>query len=241
MSVAFVTDISLRRESERALQESHQELRELAANLLNVQDGERRRIARELHDDVLQELASLHTGIQQALVDAEGESPAIRARLQTLANQARQVSDEVRRVARGLHPSIIEDLGLRAALSTLVAQFGRSHGIAAHFSSKGATRGLDAEYASCLYRVAQECLQNVRKHAGAASVQVALSATRGLVALTVVDDGAGLTARHKPGHLGLVSMRERLRAVGGVLLVTSEKGQGTRVRAEIPVVRRRRA
>jgi PAS domain S-box-containing protein len=171
LAVAFVTDITRRKHAETALRNSENDLRALARNLLTVQEDERRRVARDLHDDVTQRLALLSIEIGKLAAEVPSSVNEVATRLVFLQSQARLASDEVRRISHGLHPSVIEDFGLSTALEEFCGEFGDTQGINVNFEGVDDLAGLSADGASCLYRVAQECLRNVAKHAGATQVR----------------------------------------------------------------------
>ena len=236
LAVSFVTDITERKRAETALQNREQELRALAGSLLTAQEDERRRIARDLHDDVTQRLAILSIEIGKL---AGGADPSVeaRARLRSLQKQVVQISQEVRRLSHGLHPAVIEDFGLSTALEELCEEFGKAPGITVRFDGPIDDAGLSRDAAACLYRIAQESLGNAAKHGRATEVRVALSAKGGTMQLLVTDNGAGFSGepwRSRVG-LGLVSMKERVRLVNGTFTITSRAGQGTEIIASVPL------
>jgi two-component system sensor histidine kinase UhpB len=205
------------------------ERRESARRAVRAQEAERRRLARELHDEFGQSLTGLLLQIDQAI-----RTPGA-ADLEAARETARHSLDQVRRIARDLRPDTLVELGLLSALSALATSFTRQTGV-------GVDRRLDPELPALaddaevvLYRVAQEALTNVARHAGAQRVTVELSHAHGLVTLTVDDDGVGV-AQHL-GHeaRGITGMRERALLVHGRLRVSRSPAAGTRVRLEIPV------
>ncbi|HTR35620.1 MAG TPA: CHASE3 domain-containing protein [Bryobacteraceae bacterium] len=234
----FSEDISTHRHMQEALRESEQELRELARSLLTAQTDERRRIARDLHDDVTQRLALL--SIEIGKLSAEpGVSSESRKQLASLQNQANQISVDVRRISHGLHPSVIEDFGLSTALEEFCDEFGKAQGLQVRFESAIEDADLSTEDASCLYRVAQEAVQNAAKHGGAIAVHVRLCREKDNIQLIVSDDGSGFSTdsgRLNKG-LGILSMQERIRMVNGTLAITSQPGRGVQVIASVPFSR----
>ena len=150
------------------------------------------------------------------------------------------LSDDVRRVAHSLHPSILDHLGLVVALKSYCAEFTQKTGIETKFSHRNIRHELSKDVVLCVYRVAQESLQNVRKHSDAKQAQVSLSRTKDRVCLAVTDDGAGFQPKlqsGKPG-IGLTTMEERVRLVSGSFSVNSLPGEGTRVDVRIPLPKR---
>jgi len=237
LAVAFVTDITKRKEAESALQRSENDLRALARNLLTAQEDERRRIARDLHDDVTQRLALLSIEIGKLAAGTPPPENEIGTRLRFFQSQARLASDEVRRLSHGLHPSVIEDFGLSTAVEEFCEEFGNAQGINLSFDGADADAGLSADGASCLYRVAQECLRNVAKHAGATQVLVTITNDGANVQLGVKDNGSGFCydADRVSSGLGFVSMKERIKMANGALSITSQPGQGTEIVASVPL------
>ena len=216
---------------------------EIRARLLNqainAQEEERRRIARELHDDTAQALASLLVGLDmlrsvRTLRDA-------RRQAQDLHRVAASALDDVRLLARGLRPSVLDDLGLPAAAERYATEFQKSRGIAVYVRASGVGNRLPAPVETALYRIMQEALANVAKHAGARAASVVIERRPASVAMAVSDDGHGfdvgavLAVSEHAGHMGLHGMRERALLLDGTLAISSVPGAGTRVLAEVPL------
>jgi len=222
------------------LSASHADLQRLIAAQQNVEENERKRIARELHDELQQVLAAIKMDVaaieREMAIDPRGVAPLV-ARIDELATSAITSS---RRIVNDLRPLLLEELGLVPALQALCAQFARRNGIAASVVVSGRNMPDDAvpgPIAICLYRVAQESLNNVVKHADATRVQLDLiGLDDGGVQMRVADDGRGIGAddRRKPQSFGLRGMRERVRALGGRLRVERRAEGGTAVDVEIP-------
>jgi len=234
----FSEDISTHRHMQEALRDSEQEMRELARSLLTAQGDERRRIARDLHDEVTQRLALLSIEIGK-LAAEPGFSGESRTQLAALQNQANQISVDVRRISHGLHPSVIEDFGLSTALEEFCEDFSKTQGLPVRFECAIEDADLSTEAASSLFRIAQEAVQNAVKHAAASSVRVVLRHAEEKIELIVSDDGSGFSAdsgRLNKG-LGILSMQERIRMVNGTLAITSQPGRGVQVIASVPFSR----
>jgi PAS domain S-box-containing protein len=237
-------DITFRKVAEEALQQREVELQEsqevlqaLGGKLISAQEDERRRISRELHDDMNQRLAVLALNIQSAQKGIDTVSPAYRT-LQKLYDGVSSLSDDVRHLAYQLHPSILDDLGLKVALQSFVDDFSKWEGIPVVFTSTDISFSLPQEIGSCLYRVTQECLRNIARHAQATQVDVKLIEEDEGLRLFVKDNGKGFkveeTRAGKAG-LGLIGMQERVRAVQGTYELKSATGKGTEITVWVPI------
>ncbi|MCA9668204.1 MAG: sensor histidine kinase [Myxococcales bacterium] len=201
---------------------------------LRVQDDERRRIARELHDETGQALSALAVGLRQlAGPEAPDETHQAAARLQAIAED---LVDGIGRLVDGLHPQLIEDQGLAAALGHLADKTQRAHGVQVDLEVAGAAGvALDAGRALAFYRVAQEALTNAVRHGKATQIDICLVRRAGALRLTVEDDGCGFDAgvAATQGGLGLPGMRERAAALGATLAVESQPGAGTTIAMDL--------
>ena len=227
------------REREAALRASQNDLRRLAGRLLFAEEEERRRVARELHDDFTQRLAVL--AIEAGKLERElsaSSSPADK-RLATFREQMVQLSSDVHRLSRRLHPTILDDLGLVKAVEAECARFSQQEGIEVGFVGCDVTDALAKEIALSLYRVVQEGLRNVVKHARTKEARVSLIGDGDMIRLSVEDDGEGFDPElvRKKGGLGLASMEERMRLVGGKFMIDSGQGRGTLITVEVRVER----
>lgn len=218
------------------LTEDRARVRRLAAQVISAQDEERARLARELHDSTAQILTAVM--LQLGAAASESTSAPMTERIATLRELAAEALEEVRAMAHTMHPRILDDLGLVAALEWLARQTGQQESLDVRVLVDGSTSQIPAPLASVLYRIAQEALRNVARHAGASHVTVTLRGDRATAALEVDDDGHGFDVRRaeerRPG-MGLFSMRERVALVNGHLSVASEPGRGTRVTATVPL------
>lgn len=215
-----------------ALGQSREELQALSRHLMTVQEEERTRIARELHDDLGQQVALL--GMQADLLQSSLQ-PEQDEMFRAVRSGLSRLGDALRDVSHRLHPPILADLGLADAMEALVADF-RAQGLAIQ-ASFGWTGEIPLRSSTAVYRIGQESLVNVLKHAPSARVRVALTRTGTDLSLRVSDDGQGfsLSEVREHGGLGLISMQERARLVGGNLLLTAKPGQGTTVLVRVPV------
>ena len=200
--------------------------------IVGGQEQERRRLSRELHDETGQALTSILLGLK-SIEDAQGTDrfPEALAELREIVVATLQ---DVRRLAVQLRPKALDDFGLVPALEWLTSTFAEQTGIAAHLESRLPEARLPSEIETVLYRVVQEALTNVVKHAQAEHVSVILHAKPGRVAVVIEDDGRGFSAGGEPDGIGLLGMRERVALVGGSLTVESSTSTGTTVLAEVP-------
>ena len=220
---------------------SEQRLQELSGRLISAQDEERARIARELHDDVSQRMALLEMSTDRFRQHALQLSPDATRELAQIADATAQISSDIRHLSHRLHPSTLATLGLAAAVKGLCREFSEQFGLKIRYVHHDVPDGLSIEVSTCVFRIVQESLRNVVKHGGSAEATVELSGGAGRVELCVLDTGAGFDpdiARREPG-LGLISMRERLRSIGGTLQIESAPSVGTRIRVSTPVDPRR--
>jgi signal transduction histidine kinase len=218
------------------LTEDRARVRRLAAQVISAQDEERARVARELHDSTAQILTAVI--LQLGAAAHESRSPPLDARLATLRELASEALEEVRTLAHTMHPRVLDDLGLAAALEWLARQTCAQERLDVKVSVQDDYQPIAEPLASVLYRVAQEALRNAARHAGASKVEILLQHRPGVASLEVSDNGRGFDVRRaeerRPG-MGLFSMRERVALVNGRLVVTSAPGRGTRVTATVPV------
>ncbi|HKT34495.1 MAG TPA: sensor histidine kinase [Nitrospira sp.] len=225
--------------SRRSLEMSQAQLRQLTAQLLSAQDDERRRIARELHDELNQRLISLAFDIDDQVQQAPDLPPTAHSTLQVVKNEVAELSDHLRDLAHRLHPSVLDDLGITSALRMCAQEFEQREHVQVRLALEASERPLSRPLAECLFRVTQEALRNVAKHARAMHVFVELTFHEDHVLLRIEDDGRGFTPPDRPGvqpGLGLVSMGERVRLVEGTLTLTSDPGRGTRLSVSIPYI-----
>ncbi len=236
-AVAFISDITKRVQLEQAAQARALEVQALAASLLTAQEDERRRVSRELHDRICQQLAALAIDIGTLAEEPPPEGKK-RERLKTLQARVVKASEETRHIAYELHSSVLEDLGLAASLRDLCRQFSeRAPGVKVKCRDVALFAPVSRAIGSCIYRVAHESLQNIAQHANARRVSVALTLEEGFIVLTVTDDGVGFdqdAAKRRDG-LGLIGMEERARLVKGKLTINSAPGKGARIALRIPV------
>jgi len=228
----FMIDISERKRNEEAM-------KRLGSRLIAAQEEERKRIARELHDDLNQRLAVLSIELDQ-LSQKTRKSVGLHKRLQEMQLQAQEISSDIHRLSYKLHPSKLDHLGLTAAVKSLCDELSltQSGKLRVHFHQSGVPADLPKDVTLCLFRIAQETLRNCVKHSGADSVQVVLTKTFNSIRLSISDNGCGFDTSSDlmDKGLGFISMHERLRLVGGEIKISSQPLRGTRIDVLIPLL-----
>ncbi len=223
---------------EHLLRQAKDGLRRLNTKLLVSQEEERARIAREMHDDWTQRLAVL--GINAATLESQlGTNPDALPLVRGMREQLVNLSEDVHALSRQLHPSIIQDLGLAEALRSECASFERREKIKVHYVPEKVSANLPNDIALVIYRVAQESLRNVAKHAGVKNASVKLLVTDGDLILQISDEGGGFQLDDGNSHpgIGLSSMEERVNLINGSFSIQSVPGQGTNVEVRVPLVK----
>jgi len=251
--VAVTVDITDRKRIEDALLRSErlkaaqEELGKLSGKLIEAQEKERSRIARELHDDICQQLAMLSIEFDQALETTETDTPEAECRSSetgrfALRKRALQhcadIGRTVQALSHELHSSSLDCLGIVAACRSFCRDFSVKQQLSVEFTSKDVPQFLPSDVSLCLFRVLQEALRNAAKHSGARCFKVSLQAARNEIELEVCDRGIGFAAEaaRAKGGLGLLSMGERVKLLKGAISIESRLGEGTKVRARIPVI-----
>lgn len=222
--------------ADEALATSRQEARQLAGRLLTAQEDERRRLAREMHDDVSQRLAA--AAIEAGKAEQQTAAGPSRTTLVGLREHLIALSDDVHRISRQLHPAILDDLGLTDAIRAECDRLADRERMAVNFRCGRLPTRLPKDLALCLYRIAQEALRNVIKHAQTDRVDLVLNADLEFLYLEVRDFGRGFdpaVERSQPG-LGLASMKERVRLVDGEVTISSAPGEGTTLGVRVPLL-----
>ena len=226
------------RRTERALRQSYEQNQDLGGRLINAQEDERARIARDLHDDLSQQLAGVAiivNGLKRQ-VATTGVAPEVEQTFATLQERTAAAATTVRNLSHELHPGVLQYLGLTATLRSHCADIERLHQVTVTFNPGDGLDSLDSDVALCLFRVAQEALTNVVRHARARKTCVSLTTTAESVELNVVDDGVGFVAGERTrSGLGLRSIHERVRFMRGSVSVDSRPGEGTKVLVRIPI------
>jgi PAS domain S-box-containing protein len=228
-------DVTARKRAEERLRQSRQLLRQLAQRVRDAQEEERTRISRELHDQVGQALTAIKMHLEASGRGAAARSPDAQAEAIHLVEQALQ---QIRTLSFDLRPALLDDLGLAAALGSYARRQAEAAGLKLHLSAKPLAQRPPREVETACFRIGQEAITNVVRHARARRLDVTLRRQEGVLELRVEDDGAGFAADGPPQEtwgLGLLAMEERAVAAGGALEVQSRAGRGTTVRAYFPL------
>jgi signal transduction histidine kinase/ligand-binding sensor domain-containing protein len=243
LSVVLLTGLMYRRrvgalKHERAIQE------EMSRRLIQLQESERKRIASGLHDSLGQNLLVLKNALQQASTEPKVD-PETRNELHSLSELAQQSLDEVREISFDLHPHVLDRLGLRKAIETVVDKFSQRSSLVIAAEFDGVPERFPETLEMGVYRIAQECLSNIVKHSGASDARISLSAADGSLRMSITDNGKGFDASEyaqrppQQRSLGLLNIAERVRLLGGTHSIDSAPGKGTSIMVNIPLSRDR--
>lgn len=234
-ALALTRDITERKEADRRLEESRMQLRALAANRDDAREEERKHIARELHDELGQFLTALRMNVSLLRVRFGESNPALLEHVKNMTELVDRTIQVVRNVAASLRPAAL-DMGVQAALEWLVEEFVTHTGIPCELQVTEARIDLDDHRATAVFRVLQESLTNVARHADASQVKIVLQCNGQQYQIDVCDNGKGFDPDHtRKKSLGLVGMRERVLILGGEFSIASKPGQGTTLEVRIPV------
>jgi PAS domain S-box-containing protein len=216
---------------------AEQSLADANRRLIDAQEEERARIARDLHDDINQRLALLAIGIEQLRQSSPESSAALGERVGELLRQTDEISADIQSISHQLHPSKLEYLGIVSAIKSFCQESEEKRKITIHFSNENIPATIPREVSVCLFRVLQEALRNAMKHSGVRRFKVCLQGTPGGIRLRVSDSGVGfdIESVNSPRGLGLISMRERVRLVQGTLSIGTTPGGGTTIDAFVPI------
>lgn len=221
--------------------QAEEALKQLPQRILEAQEVERRRLSRELHDDVCQRLSAMKLTIDVLETDLPRKRNILK-KIEATKGQVDQVITDIRRISWNLRPTTLDDLGLVVALRKLCKDLGETHNLKIRFkASRSIPEHFSTQTEIALYRIAQESLANAIKHSEASGIDLDLKRTDEKIVLTVVDNGNGFDAskqrRHGPGHgLGLLSMKERVSLLHGALHISSTPSKGTKITAEFPIM-----
>jgi signal transduction histidine kinase len=219
----------------REIEEARKDLKELSARLVNVQESERRSISRELHDEIGQSLSALLVGLSNLRAAVpETAKLEVQRHIEGLRRLAETSMASIRNMALLLRPSMLDDLGLVPALEWQARETSRQTGLIVNVHADDLSDNLPEEYRTCVYRVVQEALHNISRHASARTADIDVIRNGNHLRLSIQDDGSGFDPRHQRG-LGLLGMQERITHLGGEFNVQSEAGRGTRIEIVIPL------
>jgi two-component system sensor histidine kinase DegS len=233
-AIETLEDVTERKNAEESL-------RRYLREITRAQEEERKRIARELHDDTTQDLVILLRQVDKLMLAADNLSPQNTELVEEMRQQTAKIMGGVHRFSQDLRPSVLDDLGLLPALEWLTSDLTEHFGIAVEMKVQGSVRRFSPEVELVLFRIAQEALRNVWKHSGASKARVTLKFGDGRAVLTVEDEGKGFALPERmdaltvAGKLGLVGMQERAQLIGGKLNLKSKPGRGTTLTLEVPV------
>jgi signal transduction histidine kinase len=244
--VGIAWDITEQRRLQEKLAEAEKrrlaDLRRFAVSVQRAQEDERQRISRELHDDICQRLSGMKLNLEVLEDDFKVRDKKTYRTLRGFKKQFEQTITEVRRLSSNLRPTVLDDFGLTIALNLLGREFEKAHKIPVRVELGDPTlKHLDPQIEIALYRIAQESLTNIAKHANASLVTLRLALSGSAVVLSVNDNGTGFDPKNiphsqRPGHgLGLISMRERAELLGGTWEIQSVPDKGTTIHVTIPV------
>jgi signal transduction histidine kinase len=229
-------DLTERMRAEQQLQNSFAQLRALAARLQSVREEERTRVAREIHDELGQALTSIKLDLASVMHDLEAHQKPQPSRVESALEAIDQTIQSMRRIATELRPAVLDALGLVAAIEWAAEEFGSRTGTKCRLELPADEIAIDHEAATALFRIFQETLTNVARHAGATEVDVRLVQENGSLLLEVRDNGRGIAEQQlsSSASLGIVGMRERALLLGGKLTISGQPGTGTTVTVTIP-------
>jgi PAS domain S-box-containing protein len=237
----IVTDVSERKQAEEQLRTSHEQLRSLAAHLESVREEEKKKIARDLHDEASQLLASLNVHLEAAI----GNLPEGAAKTAALLRKSQAISirilDELHKLIYDLRPALLDEMGLMPAISSLAESHLTVSGVKVSLQSSGRTRRLSPSLEITLFRVVQEAFSNIVKYAHAAHVWVNIDFKKARLIIKIKDDGIGFDvpeakkSKNRPRGLGLLNMEERISLVEGSLAINSSAGRGSEIVIEVPL------
>lgn len=226
-----------RQRAEGSLRASHMQISNLAGRLIHAQEEERRRIARELHDDFSQRLAAQALALNHVARQIPGDCPDVAKQLSALKERASELSEDLRLLSHGLHPATLDYAGLPAALQSLAAEICEGKQMRVNLHVEASSSKVPINIALCCYRVVQEALRNAVKHARATLTQVSVNVTDSCVFLSIADNGPGidLDKLWASTGIGLTSMRERVKLLGGEVEIMRREKEGTLVAVTVPL------
>ena len=237
----MVTDITDRRQAREQLRASNEKLRRLSVGLESLREEERSKIARDLHDETNQLLASLSAHLEAAISMLPANEDKVRTRLRNAQSLSVNAIEQLQRITYELRPLVLDDLGLLSAIGWLVDNNLKNAGIKVNLKTKGRVRRLNRQIETAVFRVVQEAASNIIKHAQATNVEINLNFMKKGIKVEVMDDGKGfnleeaLSSRDGFRGIGLLGMRERIELMNGAFDRISEPGRGTKIDFKIPL------
>ena len=237
VTVLTIRDVTEHKRAEEVLRTSGQQLREFAARLESVREEERKRVAREINDELGQALTILKLDLSWMLSKMPRSQREQRKKMKSVVAQVDETIERVRKIASDLRPSILDDLGLIAAIEWQLAECQKRTGIKGRLHSNIEKTNFDPDRSAAIFRVVQEALTNVVRHAKASTVRVNLKSEDEILKIFIADNGRGITEVEIKDlkSLGIVGMKERIVRVGGAFNIQSRRGHGTRIEISIPV------
>jgi len=239
----MVTDITERKRAEEALEASHEQLRTLSTHLESIREEERKKIARDLHDETSQVVTSLTAHLEAAASMLPPDQSRVRELVQKAENLSVNILDQLQKVIYELHPLVLDDLGLVAAVRWLLENNLKAAGINVDFKTGSRTRRLPRQLEATIFRVVQEAVSNIARHSRAKNVSLRLEFKKNAVTVHIADDGRGfdvgeaMSITHGLRGYGLLGMKERIQLIGGSFALRSKPGSGTEIDIQIPLHR----
>ncbi len=233
----IMVDISVRKKAEEELTEKNLQLKNLSSHLQHVREEERKYIAREVHDELGQLASVVKMDIDWLKIKMPGLEGAPKARVDHASDTSDILLNSIRKMASDLRPGMLDELGLIASLDWQCKQFARVNGIPCVFNAAFDDVNLTPSIKNELFRICQESLTNITRHAKAANVTVTITEKNNMIVLQIIDDGIGFHVNRKKNTLGIIGMRERAHSVNGQLKVISEPGNGTTIWVTVPNMR----
>jgi PAS domain S-box-containing protein len=235
MVYIMLVDITERKKAEKELLESHSQLRELASHLQKIREEERKYIAREIHDELGQLVTGLKMDISITKKKIEKNAPELGDKLTTIMEVTDEIIHTVRRIASELRPSILDDIGLDAALEWQAKEFEKRTNIQCRFINNARDIFVSMDVKSNLFRIFQESLTNIIRHANATIVEASLSQKNDTLVFTIADNGDGFETNVTSRTFGLLGMKERVIMINGIFNIESEAGKGTKIIVKVPL------
>lgn len=239
----MVIDITAHVRAQEQLQDSHKQLRDLSAHLETVREEEKRKIARDLHDETSQVLASLHAYLEAAIATLPDNAARSRELLKKAQTMSIAILDEIHRLIYELRPALLDELGLIAAVNSLIENNLKTLGFKVSFKTGGRIRRLPPDLEIALFRIIQEMFNNTIKHSRAKNVKLNIQFKRESIRVVVKDDGIGFDGaettdfKRKSRGMGLIGIRERVKLMHGALFINSSPGKGTQITVEVPIIK----